>query len=60
MSAYPTMEQVEAASAVELVGWLRFLPSPTDEQRPVLERIIERRNALPADERVAASKAVGW
>lgn len=61
MSAiYPTMEQVEEASAVDIVRWLRHLPSPDDEHRPILDRIIERNRALTDEERVAASKTVGW
>lgn len=57
---YPTLPEVEDADARQLVWWVRYLPSPTDENRPTLIRIIERRNALPEAERVAASKAVGW
>lgn len=59
MSGYPTEEQVEAADAVDLQRWLRYLPSPTDAERPVMDRIIACWQVLPRDERVAASKAVG-
>lgn len=57
---YPTIEQVDAASAEDVVRWVRFLPSPNDEQRPIMDRIVKRNRELPDEERVKASKAVGW
>lgn len=60
MSGYPTPDQVESASAEALQRWVRYLPSPTDEQRPTMERILARYSELDADARVAASKRVGW
>ena len=62
MSAYPTMEQVEAADIVALTSWVRRLPSPDDDDRPVLERIMARYHAAKISNpsaAVAASKAVG-
>lgn len=58
--SYPTLEQVDEADAVTIVGWYRFLPSPTDDKRPIMDRIVARFQALPQEERTAASKQVGW
>lgn len=60
---YPTMEQVEAAGQGALMSWSRFLPSPTDENRPVLDRILARQAELREENPggyVAASKSAGW
>lgn len=60
---YPTLEQVEAASLEQLTQWQRFLSSPTDENRPTLERIMARHAELRAADpaaAIAASKSVGW
>lgn len=43
---YPTKRQVEAADRTQLARWTRFLSSPTEEQLPILNRIIERFNKL--------------
>lgn len=60
---YPTLAQVAAADQRQLLAWSRFLPSPTDENRQVLDAILlrsrELRTADPAAF-TAASKAVGW
>lgn len=61
--SYPTMDQVEKAEIFSLTTWIRFLPSPSDENRPVMERIVERfREIKRADPGavVAASKEVDW
>jgi hypothetical protein len=58
--SYPTMEQVKTASAFSVTYWIRHLPSPTDEQRPIMEAIIERRSEFTDEERIRASKDVGW
>ncbi|MDQ1584537.1 MAG: hypothetical protein QOF36_2591 [Microbacteriaceae bacterium] len=61
MSAYPTAEQVEAADVRQLLGWVRGLPSPDDEHRPLLDRIIERMQALREQDPsayVSASKSL--
>lgn len=60
MRSYPTLAEVEQASVDQLVAWNRYLPSPSDASRPVLERIIERLGEARQEDRVAASKAVGW
>jgi len=52
---YPTMQQIEEASQLELCKWYRFLPSPgssataspnfrevMDSQKPIMDRIVER------------------
>jgi hypothetical protein len=39
---YPSPEHVEAADVRSLLGWVRGLPSPTDENRPLLDRILVR------------------
>lgn len=39
-SPFPTMEEVEAASRIDLCRWWRFLPSAmTDEERVIQDRI---------------------
>jgi succinate dehydrogenase flavin-adding protein (antitoxin of CptAB toxin-antitoxin module) len=60
---YPTFQQVEEASDVQLVSWVRGLPSPNDANRSILERILERhaeRKKADPGAMVAASKLVGW
>jgi hypothetical protein len=57
---YPTMDEVERADAVSLTRWVRYLPSPTDAQRDIMDRIIARRQALSDGDKIAASKEVGW
>jgi hypothetical protein len=56
---YPTMDQVNLASRVQICTWYRFLPSPDDEHRPILERIIERFKELGGFT-PEISKRVGW
>lgn len=61
MTGYPTMEQVENADVRALLGWTRGLPSPDDEHRPILERILERLAEKRAEDPgayVAASKSL--
>lgn len=63
MNGYPTLAQVEEAGQAELIRWTRYLPSPSDADRPTLERILERLRTVreeDPDGHVAASKAVGW
>ncbi len=42
MSRYPTLERVEEASREQLARWQLELPSPDDDHRPILERIMVR------------------
>jgi hypothetical protein len=59
VNGYPTMEEVEAAGVFDLLRWTRSLPSPDDEHRPILERILFRlgeERAKDNDAYVAASK----
>ena len=60
---YPTMEDVEVADQTQLMRWVRYLPSPNDDNRPILVRILERQAELcesdPAGH-TQASKDVGW
>lgn len=61
-AAYPSPQAIEAAGMQQLLSWQRFLPSPNDEQRPRLERIMARLAAMreqDPDGYVKASKAVG-
>lgn len=58
--SYPTMAEVEQADPVSLTRWVRFLPSPDDAQRDIMDAIIKRRQALSDPVKIAASKAVGW
>lgn len=39
---YPSAAQVEHADVRQLLGWTRGLPSPIDENRPLLDRIVIR------------------
>ena len=40
---YPTLEQVNKASDLELLTWYRFLHSPVDEEQiKVMDRIFQR------------------
>lgn len=58
---YPTAEQVEAADVRQLLGWTRGLPSPDDESRPTLDRILVRLAAEREKDNgayVAASKSL--
>lgn len=60
MNGYPTLEQVGNADVYNITRWLRFLPSPVDEDRPVMDAIIAKRGTFTDAERVRASKDVGW
>lgn len=60
---YPTSDEIERAGLETLVVWNRYLPSPTDEQRPILERIVARYRDLAEQDPAAAvraSRRVGW
>lgn len=62
MSGYPSAGQIEAAGLDSLIWWMRFLPSPSDDDRPKMERILERAADLRGRDGagwVAASKRVG-
>lgn len=73
-SKYPSMQQVEHATLLQLGGWWRFLPSPGEwaiggnhavfekamnEEAKVMERIGERIKEL-GGWTPAVSKALGW
>jgi hypothetical protein len=61
MMDYPNLEQVQAGSAEQIVRWNRHLPSAiNDEQLEILSVILDRLKKLTPDERVRASKNVGW
>lgn len=60
---YPTRRQVEVAGLIGLTGWLRWLPSPNDENREIMDLIVRRHGELKAADPAAAvhaSKVVGW
>lgn len=58
---YPTVAEVRGATATSLMRWHRCLPSPTtDEQRSILELVSVLLKTCTSDERIAASKEVGW
>lgn len=60
-ATWPTPAEVEAADMRQLLAWVRYLPSPGDVDRPVLDRIVvrlrEKRVADPAGY-TAASKSL--
>ena len=56
---YPTMAEVEAATRYQLLRWTRYLPSPDDEHRPILERIMARQKETGGIT-PELSKKVGW
>lgn len=71
---YPTMEQVEKATKVELARWYRFLKSPgwdatnlqkeafeksLEDQARIVNRIVERFSDLGGFT-PALSKQIGW
>jgi hypothetical protein len=58
---WPSSDDVDYATPVQLMRWNRFLESPRDEvQRRVLTKIIDALHALPRDVYVTASKEAGW
>jgi hypothetical protein len=58
---YPSFEEVAKGSAVDFVRWNRFLRSPaTKVEAAVLEQIMAKLEALTSEEKVRASKIVGW
>lgn len=69
---YPTLEQVQTASHIQLAHWYRFLPSPGIQAAgdPSFEETLEREAKIMALIRVrlnelggitpAISKAIGW
>lgn len=65
MSAFPTIEQVEASTSVEeVLRWSRFLPRPiNDTQVEVINAAVKRLGELRALDNAAyvrASKNIGW
>ena len=56
---YPTLEQVNATSYIQLAEWYRFLPSPKNEDLAILNRICERFKEL-GGMTPEISKAIGW
>ena len=76
MTAYPTMEAVEAADTVALLRWLRYLPSPGTsglgqvDNAQAFNQLMQEQSAILAriTDRLSAlggitpeiSKAVGW
>ena len=60
---YPSLADVEQADQTQLIRWVRYLPSPDDDNRPILERILERQAKLREGDQagyIQASKDVGW
>ena len=71
---YPTKDEVEQASHMQVCQWYRFLPSPGTsalggnrsqfearmaQERVVMDRIVERFNEL-GGMTTEISKAIGW
>ncbi len=56
---YPTMIAVEVADRVQLLRWSRYLSSPDEHQRPIMDRICKRQQES-GGVTPALSKAVGW
>jgi hypothetical protein len=57
---YPALDEVKEASPTDIVRWVRFLPSPTDAQRPIAAAIHHAYSLIPTADLTLASKAVGW
>lgn len=58
--SYPTVEEVEEASKIQLARWYRFLESPpSDADVEVLNLILERFDKL-GGWNPQLSKQVGW
>lgn len=63
IGSYPTLNEVQNGGPIELQRWMRFLPSPTDEQRSIMELIVDRYLEMKQKDpgaMVTASKAVGF
>lgn len=59
VTAWPTMEQVEAADAEQLLRWNRFLPTPPDDERlAIINRVFERMCA--ERDRIVAEDPHAW
>lgn len=69
---YPTLEQIENASRIQLAIWYRFLPSPgtsaigrkdfesvMEEERLLMDRICKRFQDL-GGMNPSISKTIGW
>jgi len=69
---YPTLEEVEKASHLQLARWYRFLPSPGEraighpefnkifqQEAEILDRIVERFNKMGGFT-PEISKKIGW
>lgn len=57
---FPTMEQVEKASKIQLARWYRFLASgQTKQQQKIMDRIAERFTAM-GGMTAALSDAIGF
>lgn len=59
---YPTMDEVHAAGAMQLMRWSRHLPSPNDDNRETMEAILKRQEIMRTIDPTGytrASKAVG-
>lgn len=60
---YPPMWEVAQAGQEQLMRWTRYLPSPNDDNRLVMEFILKRQTELKKSNplgHVAASKRVGF
>lgn len=58
--SWPTLDEVKQGNPVQIVRWLRLLPSPTEDAHiEIIRAVMERFNGIPTDQRVAASKEVG-
>ena len=57
---YPTLEQINVASHIQVCQWYRFLPSPkTEEQVCIMNKISERLDFY-GGWTSEISKKVGW
>jgi hypothetical protein len=61
VTVYPTFEDVEKATSIQLTRWNRFLPSPKDQEEVrIITEIVKALGQLAPSTRAKASKRVGW
>ena len=62
-SQFPTMEEVESATPIQILRWNRFLPSPTNPSEvEVNNKIFDLYKEYKDDGKIDSntSKSVGW